>query len=130
MRLIHTKTYQLKEFTGHELPQYAILSHTWGKDEDEVTYKDLAADHKPLQLQQGNFGAIGPWQKPGAYKILGCCAVASHEGFQWLWADTCCIDKSSSAELTEAIKSMYSYYQRSARCYVYLSDVGVTDSDS
>ncbi|ORY08191.1 hypothetical protein BCR34DRAFT_675109 [Clohesyomyces aquaticus] len=35
----------------------------------------------------------------------------------------CCIDKTSSAELSEAINSMFHWYRASARCYAYLSDV-------
>lgn len=48
---------------------------------------------------------------------------ALRDGKQYLWADTCCIDESSSAELSEAINSMWNWYQRSAVCYVYLADV-------
>ena len=47
------------------------------------------------------------------------------------WAvDTCCIDKSSSAELTESINSMYRWYQEAAICYAYLFDVQSGDMSS
>ncbi|KAK4241567.1 vegetative incompatibility protein HET-E-1-like protein 24 [Achaetomium macrosporum] len=48
---------------------------------------------------------------------------ARRDGFTWVWIDTCCIDKSSSADISEAINSMYRWYQRSSVCYVYLADV-------
>lgn len=77
---------------------YAILSHRWGEEEDEVSYEDMVSGH-----------AEG---KPGYTKILACCERAMRDGFSYVWVDTCCINKSSSAELSEAITSMYSYYQR------------------
>lgn len=39
------------------------------------------------------------------------------------WIDSCCIDKTSSAELSEAINSMFKWYQKAQVCYAYLSDV-------
>jgi len=59
----------------------------------------------------------------GYQKILKSCKQAKKDGYEWLWADTCCIDKRSSAELSEAINSMYRWYENSARCYAYLHDV-------
>ena len=43
--------------------------------------------------------------------------------FQWIWIDSCCIDRTSSAELAEDITSMYQYYRNAAECYAFLSDV-------
>ncbi|KAH8589628.1 heterokaryon incompatibility protein-domain-containing protein [Bisporella sp. PMI_857] len=105
MRLINTKTRELESFEGPP-PAYAILSHTWGSD--EVTFQDY----------QSNAAATLK-----SIKIDGCCGQALKDGFGYVWIDTCCIDKSSSAELSEAINSMYAWYHGAAICYVYLSDV-------
>lgn len=103
MRLLNTATLRLEEFTTYP-PPYAILSHTWGQD--EVLFKDIEDDN-------GH-------QKEGYQKIRGVCSLAASEGFRFCWIDTCCIDKSSSAEISEAINSMYRFYRKSRRCYVYL----------
>lgn len=91
------------------IPRYAILSHTWGKDGEEVTLK--------------NFTEGTEKDKVGYEKIKFCRQQAASDGLHHFWVDTCCIDKSSSAELTEAINSMFRWYQNATRCYVYLSDV-------
>lgn len=90
---------------------YAILSHRWGKDEDEVSYDDMTSGD--------------PTSKKGYSKLLQCCKQAQSEGLGYVWVDTCCIDKRSSAELSEAITSMYTYYERSTVCYTYLDDVSI-----
>ncbi|KAH6652182.1 HET-R [Truncatella angustata] len=96
------------EFT-HDIPPYAILSHTWGGNEEEVVYQDIKDDCFQ--------------RKPGYQKILFCGDQARRDGLEYFWVDTCCIDKSSSAELTEAINSMFRWYQNAQKCYAYLSDV-------
>ena len=107
MRLINTRTLELEEFIGHHIPRYAILSHTW--EEEEVTYEDyVSGNHK---------------RKKGYDKLRMTCVLALEDGLQYAWADTCCIDKRSSAELTEAINSMFMWYQKSVVCYTYLSDL-------
>jgi len=68
--------------------------------------------------------------KISSRKIRFCGAQAARHGLKYFWVDTCCIDKSSSAELQETINSMYRYYRNAARCYVYLSDVSANDSDA
>lgn len=107
-RLLHTETRQFREFTGDSTPRYAILSRTWG--DKELTFKDVQA-RKP------------PYGFPKDAKIDGCCTRALKDGYEWVWIDTVCIDKSSSAELSEAINSMFDWYYMSAVCYAYLSDV-------
>ncbi|KAI9857277.1 MAG: hypothetical protein M1813_008315 [Trichoglossum hirsutum] len=97
------------------IPPYAILSHTWGSDDEEVTFNDLT-------------NGTGK-NKPGYRKIRFCRKQAANDGLQFFWVDTCCIDKSSSAELSEAINSMFNWYQDAAKCYVYLADVSVSTSD-
>ncbi|PMD59794.1 HET-domain-containing protein, partial [Hyaloscypha bicolor E] len=106
MRLLNSITLQLAEFTERDLPPYAILSHTW--ETEEVSFQDMQ-------------GGEPKWKK-GYQKIQGCCIIAAATGFEYVWVDTCCIDKTSSAELSEAINSMYSWYQKADVCYVYLSD--------
>ncbi|KAH7222759.1 hypothetical protein BKA60DRAFT_452774 [Fusarium oxysporum] len=106
MRLLNVSTLQLKEFIG-QVPPYAILSHTW--TEEEVLYSDI--------------GTLTSSSKQGYPKLVGCCRKAAQDGFEWAWIDTCCIDKSSSAELSEAINSMYKWYQKATVCYAYLQDV-------
>lgn len=110
MRLIHTSTLRLHEFFGDTVPKYAILSHTW--ENEEVSFNDMQL----LELSQLR-------QKRGFQKIEYTCAEARKRGLLWAWVDACCIDKSSSAELSEAINSMYTWYQRSEMCFAYLSDV-------
>ncbi|RAR10491.1 adenine phosphoribosyltransferase [Stemphylium lycopersici] len=94
-----------------DIPPYAILSHTWGADDDEVTFKDI--------YKKKGKGKT----KPGYAKLKFCAAQAGKDGIQYFWVDTCCIDKSSSTELSEAINSMFKWYQNSSKCYVFLSDV-------
>jgi hypothetical protein len=98
-----------KDFVGDDgIPPYAILSHTW-KEGQEVTFKDL-------------MDGTGE-SKAGYDKIRFCGQQAKRDGLQYFWVDTCCIDKSNSVELQEAINSMFRWYQKAAKCYVYLSDV-------
>jgi len=110
MRLINTQTLGFEEFY-RDVPPYAILSHRW--ESEEVTFQDYAA-----QVDLGN-------TKPmkGFKKIRHCIDQAKKDELSYCWVDTCCIDKSSSAELTEAINSMYAWYRDSAACYIYMSDV-------
>jgi hypothetical protein len=107
MRLLDTTTFELCEFFDRKIPPYAILSHTWG--EGEVSFQEL-------QSGDGVF-------KRGYAKIRTCCELAASDGFEYAWVDTCCIDKTSSAELSEAINSMYRWYRFSDVCYVFLADV-------
>nr|POF13766.1 vegetative incompatibility protein het-e-1 [Quercus suber] len=108
------------DLPASELPKYryAILSHTWGSDEDEVTYDDIV-----------NGTGTG---KPGYDKIRFCVRQTSQDELEYFWVDTCCIDKSKDAELSRALRSMFRWYANAARCYVFLSDVPrreVGDSD-
>ncbi|CZR51421.1 related to beta transducin-like protein [Phialocephala subalpina] len=107
MRLLHTEKFELEEFGGNEVPHYAILSHTWGKE--EVTLQDIKTNES-MDLN-------------GYKKVQKACFIAAADGFKYIWIDTCCIDKTSSAELSEAINSMYRWYQEADVCYAYLADV-------
>ena len=115
MRLLNAKTITLSEFHGDQIPPYAILSHTWGPSDDEVQFSDMARKRRT--------------QKPGYKKLKYLCRQAAADGLAWAWCDTCCIDKSSSAELSESLNSMFGWYQRAAVCYAYLSDVAA-DADA
>ncbi|KAF1810813.1 HET-domain-containing protein [Eremomyces bilateralis CBS 781.70] len=100
------------ETFGTTIPPYAILSHTWGSNSDEVTFKDVVDG-------TGN-------NKAGYQKLIFCGDQAKSDSLSYFWVDTCCIDKSDTNELTKAINSMFRWYQNAARCYVYLSDVSVS----
>jgi hypothetical protein len=106
--------FSLTTYLFNDIPPYAILSHTWGAVNEEVTFRDMI---------EGTGKS-----KYGYRKIIFCGEQARRDGLQYFWVDTCCIDKSSSAELTEAINSMFRYYRNATKCYVYLSDVLVRGS--
>ncbi|KAI1129297.1 heterokaryon incompatibility protein-domain-containing protein [Nemania abortiva] len=107
MRLINTETFSLEDFIGRS-PPYAILSHTWG--EEEVSFQDF---ENPERARQ----------KAGWRKAENACRLAARNGFSWLWIDTFCIDKRSSAELSEAFNSMFQWFKDSSLCLVYMADV-------
>ncbi|KAF4998771.1 hypothetical protein FGRMN_2912 [Fusarium graminum] len=111
MRLLNIRTLRLESFSGAEIdiPQYAILSHTWG--DDEITFQDIT-QQSLIQLKN----------RKSYSKIQGCCAQARRDALDYVWIDTCCIDKASSAELSEAINSMFKWYQQASLCYVFLND--------
>jgi hypothetical protein len=109
MRLINCTTLELEEFFGSNIPPYAILSHTWGSE--EVLFSDLPL-RKPSTIA-----------KAGYQKIKLTCDQATRDGLGYAWVDTCCIDKTSSAELSEAINSMFDWYAGSSQCYAFLEDV-------
>ena len=114
MRFLNTRTLRFEQVPDSELHleknQYAILSHRWGADEDEVSFEDvqLSADFS---------------NKKGCNKIKEFCTVASSANCRYGWVDTCCINKGNSSELSEAINSMYRWYQGSKICIAYLEDV-------
>lgn len=111
MRLIDVQMFLLEEFEGEasSIPSYAILSHTWG--DQEVSYQQFIRPNSTLLLSEGY------------KKITACCLEARQRNLQYVWIDTCCIDKTSSSEVSEAINSMYRWYTDAAMCFVYLSDV-------
>jgi hypothetical protein len=113
MRLINTTTLQLEDFMANP-PPYAILSHTW--EDGEITFQDFTSPNRDVATA-----------KKGFAKIQYTCRQAKQTGIAYAWVDTCCIDKTSSAELTEAINSMFAWYEASDVCYVFLSDLGSVD---
>jgi hypothetical protein len=107
MRLLHAEKLIVIQVTG-TTPEYAILSRTW--EHEEVTLRDLEMCRKH--------------QRPrGFAKIKNACRIAHGAGLDWIWIDTCCIGKTSSAELSEPIKSMFLWYRQAKGCYAYISDV-------
>lgn len=107
MRLINTTTLTIEVFFDGHAPPYAVLSHRWHDGE--------------VSLQEMQDGTAA--ERPGHAKIAQTCALAVRDGLGYAWVDTCCIDKSSSAELSVAINSMYRWYREAAVCYAFLSDV-------
>ncbi|KAJ2897296.1 HET-domain-containing protein [Zalerion maritima] len=108
MRLLNIDSLRLETFpSSHNIPPYAILSHTWGPD--EVVFEDI--------ISTG-------YERGTCRKIDGCCTEAGKwPRIRHVWVDTLCIDKSSSAELSEAINSMFEWYGRATVCFAYLGDV-------
>ncbi|KAH7077543.1 heterokaryon incompatibility protein-domain-containing protein [Paraphoma chrysanthemicola] len=116
MHLLHydgAGGFSLATFHGNEIPPYAILSHTWGRDDEEVSFQELqryrGSDQSALE------------HRPGYANIRLCARQAKKDKLHYFWVDTCCINKLSDPELTESINSMFRWYQRAARCYVYLT---------
>ena len=106
MRLLNTETKTLKEFDKPPFT-YAILSHRWLQE--EVTLQDMTRE--------------GVEKMKGYAKLTAACDVARDLGFSYLWMDTCCIDKTSSSELSETINSMYFWYVHASICITYLDDI-------
>ena len=108
MRLINARTLQLEPPRYGEVPRYAILSHTW--EEQEVTLQEFISATDDIKT------------KKGYAKIVQACHLAIQDHIEYVWVDTCCIDKTSSTELAEAINSMFRWYRGAVVCYAYLSD--------
>ncbi len=111
MRLINVSTFKLEEYNGRGIPEYAILSHTWG--EDEISFTEFETPEAQRRARH----------KAGYVKIRRFCRRAEKDGHRHVWADTVCIDKRNSSELTEAINSMFEWYRGAEVCYAYLGDV-------
>lgn len=107
MRLLNVDTLKIQEFFSGSIPVYAILSHTWAAD--ELSFSDVV-------------NGLGTAKK-GYEKLLYCSQQDKKDGVQYVWMYTCCIDKASSSELSEAINSMFRWYQNAYKCYAYLEDV-------
>jgi hypothetical protein len=108
MRLLNVDTLKLETFYEPHVPRYAALSHTWGKE--EVLFQDIEA---------------GQRDRKNWTKIYRSASTAQVLGWKYIWIDTCCIDKTSSAELSEAINSMYRWYLKCDVCIAYLEDVSL-----
>lgn len=115
MWLVNTTTLRLEEVVDLQDYKYAILSHTW--EQDEVEFQEMLPESRPARLLK----------KAGFLKIKKTCEVAKERGYAYAWIDTCCIDKTSSATLSEAINSMFRWYKESSLCLAYLSDLQVNN---
>lgn len=113
------RTWVLEDFSGPRVPFYAVFSHTWGSDEEEVKFEDLVNGQQTYDSTS----------KSGFEKLRFCHAQAEKDGLLYFWIDTCCIKKSDSSELQRSLASMFFWYQRATRCYALLSDVSIHDSD-
>ena len=114
MRLLHTSTLKLELFMPEQVPDYVILSHRWSAEEvvfSDFTAGDIMSPEHPART------------KAGFQKVVGACSLAAQDQYEWIWIDSCCIDKSSSAILQESINSMWNYYSNANICYVYMADV-------
>ncbi|KAK7437392.1 hypothetical protein VKT23_018637 [Stygiomarasmius scandens] len=118
MRLLNTATLELEDFVIEDtIPPYAILSHTWYSPGQEILFEDVRTKCWYEMYDKAE-------EKPKGYsKVKNACELAQKRKFDYIWIDTCCINKESSAELSEAINSMYRYYRDSKVCYAYLVDV-------
>jgi Heterokaryon incompatibility protein (HET) len=106
----------LTKYLFRDIPPYAILSHTWGEDDDEITFYDLE-------------NGLGK-NRAGYAKLQFCGKQAGNDGLEYFWVDTCCINKADHTELSEAITSMFRWYHNAVKCYVYLSDVQACKGDN
>ncbi|KAI6141590.1 heterokaryon incompatibility protein-domain-containing protein [Pisolithus tinctorius] len=104
----------MKELDDHTT-RYAIVSHRWGS---EIRYEEMVGLTK---MEKHEWEEIR--QCDGFRKIIKGCEQAMRDGYEWLWIDTCCLDKRSSSELSEAMNSMYRWYRNAQVCYAYLHDV-------
>ena len=115
MRLLHIEKDGSFKLTNNfvkeeEIPHYAVLSHRWLSDCEEVDFEDM-------------INGVAQKKPSGYGKIQFCAKQAAEDGLEYIWIDTCCILKSSSQELQEAITTMFKWYRNASRCYVYLMDV-------
>jgi len=113
MRLLNTLKLKIEDFENEDVPRFAILSHRWFRAKEEPTLQDFKLGQEYMC-----------W---GITKLRACCTLARSRGHKYLWADTCCIVKTSSAELTESINSMFRWYQTAEECYAFLVDVQSQD---
>ncbi|OSD00399.1 HET-domain-containing protein [Trametes coccinea BRFM310] len=123
MWLLTTDRAELKWF-ARPPAKYAIISHVWAKD-------PLPREQSFQEVQQLNFECARSGENPRSFvceKMKRCCIIAEAHGYKLLWIDTCCINQMSSAELSEAINSMFSWYAKAAICYAFLSDLVDTEA--
>ena len=116
MHLLNTSTRKVEEFSPGRNPPYVILSHRW--EDKEISYKDLT---EPKQ---------DPSKLKGWTKLNSFCSFVGQDGWDWAWMDTCCIDRSSSAELSEAINSMFQWYRQAEFCIAYLADISIMKDET
>ncbi|KAI1075543.1 heterokaryon incompatibility protein-domain-containing protein [Whalleya microplaca] len=118
MRLLNIKKMVVESLPNRrvsEIPDYAIFSHRWGAE--EVTFEEFQSGSQDIQ------------HKKGYRKIQKCCEIASSTGFEYIWIDTCCINKeNNNRELTATLAAMFKYYRDAQVCYAHLADVSGDDN--
>ncbi|KAH9920840.1 heterokaryon incompatibility protein-domain-containing protein, partial [Epithele typhae] len=115
MRMLDTSTGRFSDQLHHRRVRYAILSHVWSRREHS-NYAEYPAPDSSILPHLSD-------------KVQKACELARSHNFKYLWIDTCCIDKTSSSELSKAINSMFEWYRCAKVCYAFLVDVhdGVLD---
>lgn len=133
----------LVKFEPRDVPGYAIMSHTWGMNGEELNFQELKQANglysihvdengknerrllagRSYEPSHREFVIERLKQRPGYKKILFCQEQAEKDGFKLFWVDSVCINRKSGAELSESINSIFRWYQNAERCYVYLSDI-------
>lgn len=115
MRLLRVDSLKFFDFHDDATPPYAIASHRW--QEEEVTFQEVRDEYNQT--------------KKGYRKVRDFAKyVRDHvHGVQWLWIDTCCINKDSAAELSEAINLMFKWYRNAQVCLAWLPDVDVVGDE-
>lgn len=101
---------------GARIPPYAILSHTWDAEDELVSFDEFRNGRNT--------------KSKGYSKLTGCVEKTLELGLEYCWIDTCCINKTSSAELSEAINSMFNWYRNAEVCLAYLSDFTANDENA
>ncbi|KAM0246184.1 hypothetical protein ACHAQJ_010323 [Trichoderma viride] len=91
--------------------RYGILSHRW-LPKGEPTLKDMVE---------------GTAKGPGWDKLTLFCKRVFEYNLNFAWSDTCCIDKTSSSELDESIRSMFRWYRNASVCFIYLAKTTCID---
>lgn len=123
MRLLDTSTGEFRDCEHPELEKYAILSHCWAKDPSELpelSYQDVLEIQAQVRAERAQNPDLPPADEVLTRlppKIRGCCQHAREGKIAFAWVDSCCIDKTSSAELTKSINSMFKWYALAAVCY-------------
>lgn len=117
MRLLNARTFEFAEYHRGKTPKYAILSHRWVSG-FEATIKDIR--------KRRNVDNLGYQKVKGFAKYIR----ENVPSVDWLWIDTCCINKENAAELSEAVNLMFDWYRNAELCVEYMKDVeSVDDND-
>ncbi|KAL5388281.1 hypothetical protein PMIN02_007798 [Paraphaeosphaeria minitans] len=129
IRLLHIDRKEFQEFYDLDsVAPYAILSHRWMHAQRNGKYRALELSHSEFVAGSGDDRGYG--------KVDKACEAVRHLSqqlgldLQWIWIDSCCIDKSNNEEHSEAINSMYEWYARSYVCIAYLDDADPFDQGS
>ncbi|KAF8445020.1 hypothetical protein L210DRAFT_3394323, partial [Boletus edulis BED1] len=90
--------------------RYVMLSHRWEHGE-------------PLFQTVGHISVYDLEKSPANIKLQTFCSLFGSLGFQWVWSDTCCINKKDNVVLQESLVAMFTWYHGSSLTIVYLRGV-------